>query len=70
MCVVGVWANTSREMAVTIGRIMMARTKPMKKIVPPVMPVGSKIGSQLSLDESQSSIGRTMGRKTMRPHKP
>jgi hypothetical protein len=39
----------------------MARTKPMKKIVPPVMPVGAKIGSHLRVDESQSSIGRTMG---------
>ena len=34
LCVAGVWANTSRERAVTIGRTMIASTMPMKKMVP------------------------------------
>ena len=45
LCVVGVWAKTSREIAVTIGRIMIAKTTPMKKIVPPVMPVRANSGN-------------------------
>ena len=30
--------DLARQMAVTIGRIMIASTMPMKKIVPPLMP--------------------------------
>ena len=31
LCVAGVWANTSRESAVTIGRIMIDSTIPMQE---------------------------------------
>ena len=33
LCVAGVWANTSRERAVTIGRITIQSTIPMKKML-------------------------------------
>ena len=54
----------------TMGRIMMARTIPMKKIVPPVMPVGARIGSQPKRAASNVSTGAMTGRKTISPHRP
>ena len=70
LCGVGVLANTSREIAVTIGRIMMANTRPMNAMVPPVMPVGPKTGSHPNLVETNDSTGAMTGRKTMSPHRP
>ena len=40
LCVAGVWANTSRERAVTIGRIMIDSTIPTKKMVPALSTAG------------------------------
>ena len=37
--VTGVWSKTSRDSAVTIGSTMIDRTMPMKKMVPPLIPV-------------------------------
>ena len=48
----------------------MARTTPMNMIVPPVMPVGANSGSHPRRVESQSSSGRTTGRKMMSPQRP
>ena len=70
LCATGVCANTSRESAVTMGSTMIARTMPMKKIVPPEMPVLAKSGNQPSLSWRNSSTGRTASRKVSTPHRP
>ena len=57
--VTGVWANTSRDRAVTIGSTMIDRTMPMKKMVPPLIPVVENSGNQPSASWSPPSTGVT-----------
>ena len=70
LCAVGVWSKTSRESAVTIGRTMIARTTPMKQMVPPLMPVGAKSGNQPSLSSMNDCTGLNTGAKAIRPQRP
>ena len=49
LCVTGVCAKTSRDSAVTIGRIMIASTTPMQQDRAAVMPVSRKSGNQPSV---------------------
>ena len=53
-----------------MGRTMIASTMPMKKIVPPEMPVGAKSGNQPSAPSIPSCTGLHTGQKTTRPQRP
>ena len=69
--VVGVCANTSRDSAVMIGRIMIASTKPARKMVvklPTVVSLNS--GNHPAFSRKKFWMLSVRGPKTRRPHRP
>lgn len=69
----GVWRMVSRDMEVMIGRIMIARTTPAVKMVPP--PAMDTLPSLNRKNQprfwlSHSAKGTIHGPRTIRPHMP
>ena len=70
LCRIGVCAKTSRLMAVTIGRIMIASTTPMENTVPGDVRPGENSGNQPKVLDSQLPNGWMAGARTWMPHRP
>src|SRR6478736_10581287 len=66
----GVWANTSREIAVTIGRIMMASTTDATNTEPFGSTLRLSIGNQPKWLISHAAAGARKGPSTLRPQSP
>ena len=70
----GVWSNTSRLMAVTIGRIMMASTIDARNTVPcetPVLPNSGIQPNAVSIQVRTDESGPAMtGPRTRMPQRP
>ncbi len=67
----GVCENTSRAIALMIGRIITARTRPTTNIVRPVAVAGpAKNGIQPRCSASHFCSGTEAGPSTATPHRP